>query len=131
MNYQKLAKDFLDKYETTVIAEFKDHALLWSTDEGPRDIYNITLSNKKHNYSFIYGQSFAMTGAPPTHYGVLSSVTNSDPGSLNQFCKEYGFDLKETDMEVVTTIHKNVVEEWDNMRQLFTADQLKELKELL
>lgn len=153
MNYQEQAQKFLDKAGATFSAEFVVHDFFFDDDKTKRDIYRITIERKGKTWSFRFGQSvhnsfFDPSKCPnkkchfayfhskecpnrkrtkPTAYDVLACVTKSDPGSIDYFSSEYGFDGEKPSR--IIRAHASVVEEWENVRRMF-GDVMDELQEI-
>ena len=62
----------------------------------------------------------------PTMYDILSCLTKYDPGTLNDFCSNFGYD---SDSIKARGIYFAVQEEWEGVRGLF-GDVLDELSEI-
>jgi hypothetical protein len=60
----------------------------------------------------------------PTTYDVLSCITKSDPGSLEEFCGDLGYD---TDSRKAMDIYIAVQKEWHDVERMF-SDCLDELQ---
>lgn len=56
-DYNRQAKDFLRKTNTTFKAEFLKNDYHFADDESRRDIYKITLKRNDRKFSFNFGQS--------------------------------------------------------------------------
>ena len=68
------------------------------------------------------------SGVIPTAYDVLSCLTKSDPGSIDDFASEYGYsDCKPS--KIIKT-YNAVVEEWKGVSLLFSdvMDKLQEVQ---
>lgn len=63
----------------------------------------------------------------PRPYDVLAVLSKSDPGTFEEFCSEYGYD---TDSRKAENIYHAVVDEWNNLKMLFTDDELDKLSEI-
>ncbi len=63
----------------------------------------------------------------PTVYDVLACLTKYDPGTFDEFCSDFGYD---NDSRRVERIYFSVVEEYQNMKRIFTEPQLEKLREL-
>lgn len=64
---------------------------------------------------------------PPTAYDVLACLTKSDPGTLEDFCNEYGYDL---DSKKAEKTYKAVKDEYNNVCMLFSDEEMAELSEI-
>lgn len=126
-DYQKQAIDFLNATSTSFDVAFKKHDFYFPDDKEQRDIFRITLKNKLHTYRFNFGQSVSNTGITPKPYDVLACLTNYDPGTFENFCGDYGYDI---DSRKAYKTYKAVLKEWKNVERLFTPEQIKLLQEI-
>lgn len=62
----------------------------------------------------------------PTLYSVLACLTKSDPGDIEDFCADYGYNA---DSIKDNELHKEVRKEWKEINHLF-GDCLEELQEI-
>ena len=62
-----------------------------------------------------------------TCYDVLACLTYYDPGSFQNFCDEYGYS---NDSIRALKTYLAVQDEWENLRRIFTSEQLEELAEI-
>jgi len=122
MDYQKQATDFMEETETTMTAKYLDHAPYFDSDDEARDIWRITLRRHGKSYSFKFGQSIADVGETPTAYDVLVGLTKYDPGTLDDFGAEFGWDKN------TAKTYKAVVKEFAGINRLF-ADVIDKLAE--
>lgn len=65
--------------------------------------------------------------AKPTCYDVLACLTHYDPGSFQNFCDEFGYS---NDSIRALKTYLAVQDEWENLRRIFTPEQLEELEEI-
>lgn len=148
-SYQKQAIDFLKLTNTTFKVEYKKHGLYFPDDKEGRDIYNVTLKNKKHSYTFTFGQSIANTGKSPDEYSVLACLTKYEPGTFENFCSDYGYLQLTYDEKFENLIKPRsenyrwvlkeqkarriwiaVCKEWENLNKLFTSSEIALLSEI-
>ena len=127
MDYEKQAKDFLDKTGTLFKATFFDHAKYFPGDKESRDIYIITLTRKDKTWRFRFGQSIANMGQTPTPYDVLTCLEKYDPGDFEEFCGGYGCN---PDSIQDNKLYKAVKKEWNHLQQIFTKEEIEELREI-
>ena len=145
-DYNKQATDFLKVTETTLKSEFLKNDFYFPDDVKERDIYEITLTNPKHRYRFMFGQSIANSGLKtkyinrgtgieraiqereaPTAYDVLTCLTKYHVGTFDNFCSDFCYN---TDSRIAYKTYKAVLKEWKNIEKMFTADQLELLREI-
>lgn len=63
----------------------------------------------------------------PTAYDVLACLTKNEVGSFEDFCADYGYD---TDSRKAEKIYQAVLNEWNNIKMLFTDKEIEELQEI-
>lgn len=126
MDYQKQALQFLEDTKTSFKVEYLDHARYFPDDKECRDIYLVKLRRNGKSYSFKFGQPIANTGSEPSAYDVLACITKNDPGTFENFCGEYGYDI---DSRKAEKIYKAVCKEYKSIDRLFNdvMDQLQEI----
>jgi hypothetical protein len=66
-------------------------------------------------------------GEAPTPYDVLACLTKYDPGTLEDFCSEFGYD---TDSKKAEKTYLAVKDEWQNVCALFTDAEIEALQEI-
>ncbi len=138
--YTKQAKEFLNKYNISIAVKFLKNDYHFSDDKEKRDIFYITFTsvmeeNKpcidRKPFSLTFGHSIAnSTGKgtkKPTSYDVLACITKSDPGSFEDFCSEFGYNI---DSRKAEKIYKSVVEEYEHVNNFFTETEIEELQEI-
>lgn len=64
---------------------------------------------------------------PPSAYDVLAGITKYDPGTFENFCSVYGYDV---DSRKAYKTYKSVMREWKNVEKLFTQDEIELLTEI-
>ncbi len=63
----------------------------------------------------------------PTAYDVLVSLTSYEVGSFEDFCGEFGYD---TDSRKAEKTYKAVLEEWKNIKILYSDKEILKLQEI-
>lgn len=130
-DYQKQAIDFLNATSTAFTAKFSKNDYHFEDDKQRRDIYHCTLKNKLHRFTFKFGQSTNnSTGYgtnPPTAYDVLACLTKYEVNTFDDFCADYGYD---NDSRKAFKIYKAVKREWENIKLLWSGEQLEQLREI-
>lgn len=63
----------------------------------------------------------------PSAYNVLACLDGNDPGTFEDFCSNFGYD---TDSRKAKKIYDDVLNQWKELRCLFTDDELKTLGEI-
>ena len=127
--YDKQAEQFLKETETEFKVEFLENGLYFLDDTEPRDIYKITLKKGERVYNFKFGQSINDSDGKtkPLAYDILSCLQKSEVGSFKDFCGDFGCDEDSIKAE---KIYKAVVEEWKNVKILFSDEEIQELQKI-
>jgi len=127
-NYEKQANDFMKKVGATMKVDYLKNGYHFDGDKETRDIYRITLRREGRRYSFNFGQSLydSKSHVPPSAYDVLACITKYDPGTFEDFCREFGYD---TDSRKVEKVYKSVCKEFAGVKGLF-GDVMEELAEI-
>ena len=129
--YDKQAEDFLKETGTTFSSSYMKHDTHFEGEQETRDIYKITLKNARGKWSFNFGQSIAETGIHPTAYSALAAITKNDPGTFEDFCSEFGYPIYDyKEKRTAQKVYNGVVKEWENVRKLFTEEQIEKLQEI-
>lgn len=63
----------------------------------------------------------------PTAYDVLACITKYDPGTLENFCAEFGYDV---DSKKAEKTYIAVKDEWMNITRLFSESEMDILREI-
>ena len=127
--YDKQAEQFLKETETEFKVEFLENGLYFLDDTKTRDIYKITLKKGERVYNFKFGQSINDSDGKtkPLAYDILSCLQKSEVGSFKDFCGDFGYDEDSIKAE---KIYKAVVEEWKNVKILFSDKEIEKLQEI-
>lgn len=158
--YEKQAEKFLKKTKTELKTRFLKNDFYFNDDKEKRDIYEITLKKGERSYTFKFGQSincsvkwtiYTPKGkintnedkvakkysmgvkkrnenySEPTPYDILSCLTKYDPEEFKDFCDNYGYN---EDSIKAKKIYDNVVEEYNNLKMLYSDKELKMMQEI-
>lgn len=132
-DYIKQAEEFLKDTKTEFKADFFKHGLHFEDDKDQRDIYKISLIRGERVYNFKYGQSvndsscFPEERTKPTAYDVLTCLTKYNPFTFEDFCGAFGYD---EDSRKAEKVYKAVVEEWENIKILYSDEEIEKLQEI-
>lgn len=132
--YNQQAVNFLLETETTCDIQFRG---LVTPSWGKQDVnsYKVTLKNKKHTYTYEFYDSIKNTedGKKATYdfYSVLACMHLNYCRDFDEFCSEFGY-VFTTEKEFIKAKHTYfaIVEQDENLRKLFDADQLEKLQEI-
>lgn len=158
IDYEKQAKDFLDKTRTEFKAELAEHGLYFEDDAETRDIYRITLKRQgKKEYSFRFGQSIANSGLINDKFktsnafkrsGRYTPIEESDferkrkaPSAYDVLACLQKYDIGtfsdfcsefgyDEDSRKAEKIYFAVQKEYDSIRHLYSEEELKLMREI-
>lgn len=70
--------------------------------------------------------------AKPNEYDILACLTKCDPGTMDDFLNEMGFEIKSVnDMSQFLNTYNAVVAEYHNLCRIFTPEQMEMLNEII
>lgn len=90
---------------------------------GPRFRYSANVPPPGYDW----GDWIQVKPKAPTAYDLLSCLTKYDPGSLENFCGEFGYD---TDSRKAEKTWRACLDEWHQVQDFFTEAQLNEIREI-
>ena len=158
--YEQQANEFLKNTGTSFKAAFFKHGKHFHNDKDTRDIYTIELKRGDRVFKFKFGQSINASAkynyngdidndfknlkkrysyltkaqcvinkdfSEPTPYDVLTSLQKYDVGSFKDFCGEFGYS---DDSINATKIYKAVLNEYDNVKMLWSDSEIEQLQEV-
>jgi len=100
---------------------WQQEALMFA--QGNKQRYKQVVRNKL-TFSNLKIQSSMKT---PTAYDVLASLTTYEPEDFNDFCDSFGYD---TDSRTAERIYNAVKEEYNNLKMLFSDEELELMQEI-
>lgn len=129
IKYEQQAANFLQETETLLTIEYCKHGKFFSNEKTNRDIYKCCLKNSNGKYSFKFGQSVYQSdgNTPPMPYDILSCLQNTDPETFHIFCHNLGYNR---DSRSAFNTYKAVKREWENVKRLFTSEQIEILQDV-
>lgn len=80
----------------------------------------------ENEHFILSGLTFDM-GKVPNPYDVLACLTSSEVGSFKDFCDNYGYD---EDSRQAERTYKKVLEEWKNVKMLYSDEEIEKLQEI-
>ena len=127
--YDKQAEKFLNETNTEFKAEFLKNGKHFEDDTESRDIYKITLTRGERVYKFNFGQSINDSNGKtkPSTYDVLTCLTKNDPEDFKEFCLDFGYD---EDSRKAERTYKAVVEEYKQVKMLWSDEEIEKLQEI-
>lgn len=140
LEYAQQAIDFLKMTKSTI-------RIIPKNNRNGRAVYDITLTTTIGEMNFQFWNSLYNTeilnknleeytgrerselvkkkmSASPTAYDVLVCITKYDPGSFENFCSDYGYDKYDKSSY---KIYMDVKNEFNQLKRIFTEDEMKEL----
>lgn len=115
-NFKKMAEKFAKKYGLKMKilgVEYKKH---FFDDTMPRYVFKIKLSRNGKSYTLNFGQSIMEGSQEPTMYEVLACMQKYEPGTFEEFCSNYGYNMADKKAKLV---YKAVVKEYNAVERLF------------
>ena len=132
MDYNKQAKDFLEKANAKMKIEFigMDVNKLWNETQS-RNCYCIVIKTKLGQYTFKFWDSIYNTrnNIEPTEYDILACLEKYDVGTFQDFCNEFGYDEYE-EINKTKRIYNLVRRQYENLCRIFTDEQMEMLREI-
>ena len=132
MDYNKKAKDFLEKANEKMKIEFigMDVNKLWNETQS-RNCYRIVIKTKLGQYTFKFWDSIYNTrnNIEPTEYDILACLEKYDVGTFQDFCNEFGYDEYE-EINKTKRIYNLVTRQYENLCRIFTDEQMEMLREI-
>jgi len=126
MDYQKQATDFLKSTGTKFTVKYKTYGSMPCDKKGDnRHIFKVSIRNKNGSYTCDFGQSISAGKNEPTAYDLLAGITKYDPGSLENFCGDYGYDIGNA-----ARTYRAVCKEWEKVSAMFTEEEIEQLQEI-
>ena len=109
---------------------FDGHDTLWHYK------YQITLTRNKKQYRFMFYDSHHnwQYNKRPTRYDVLACVEKYDPGCIEQFISEYGYDYdmdNGSDYKRVKKIYEACKKQYERLLDLFGEELMDDLREIV
>ena len=132
--YNQQAIDFLIESKTKINIEFNGLAKTsWSSDKVNQ--YEVTLKNDRHEWTYEFCDSVRNTedgkSAKFDFYSVLACMDVNVTESFDDFCSDFGYEFKnESEYIKIKKTHLACVEQMNELKKLFTADQLEKLGEI-
>lgn len=123
--YERQALNFANKYGIKLQILGSEYKTKWG-EKQRRYVFKCKLSRNRKSYTFEFGQSIADGSNEPTMYDILSCLVKSDPGSFDEFCAEFGYDI---DGRNSKKTYKAVCNEYKAVERLF-SDIMDELQEI-
>jgi len=130
--YEAHAARFLRIIGAKMRTRFLEYRPYFPSDAESRDVFRVNFSRDDgRRFNLTFGQSIHnSTGGgdnPPTAYDILAAIKKNDPGDLEEFASNFGYD--EYDPET-KRIYRAVVKEWEKVSHFFDEDELEELQEI-
>jgi hypothetical protein len=127
--YHLAASKFLKQTETLFSLKLLKRGKYFAGDKEERNIYQITLKRGLKSYSFTFGQSINGTqkNETPNAYDVLTCLTKYDPGTHEDFCDDFGYDI---DSISGLETYKAVKDEYNNLKTLYSNEELELMSEI-
>lgn len=130
-SYDQQAQDFMKATKTGIVTSFKNYGPYFPSDKESRDIFKCTIRTPKGSYTFTFGQSQHDSngngGNPPSAYSIFAAFTKYDPGTFENFCADFGYDI---DSRTAERTYKAVCKEYAAICRLYTTEQIEQMQEI-
>lgn len=133
MDYKKQGTDFLEKFGIRMLNTFLNHDFYFDGDNEKRDIWQVKFTKpgqpEVKPFKVRFGQSIVTSGKGkgPSAYDVLACLTKFNPGTFDNFCSEFGYDI---DSRKAKKTYKAVVKEWQKVSNFFKPSELEQLQQI-
>lgn len=127
-NYEEQAMEFANKYGVKLKVLGSEYKVMESFDDDKkRYVFKCRLSRGRRRYTFEFAQSLAAGSNKPTIYEVLACMIKWETGSLEEFCREFGYDsFPIWKYPMVKKIYLAVRREYQAMCRLFPEQEAME-----
>ena len=132
--YVKQAKDFLESCSATMEITYTGMELNsnWKDNEL-RNTYFATITTPRGTMKVKFWDSVYNTerGIKPTEYDILACLTKYDPGTMDDFFSEMGYEVHDADdIFCFLNTYNAVVKEYRDLCKIFTEEQMEMLREI-
>ena len=125
-NHDKQVDNFLAMTGTKINKVFVKNGKHFGDNDHERDIWSITLSNKKHIFTFNFGQSIANKGERPSNYDILAGLSVYDYDNVDDFAVDFGYEKPSEALRAFTAVRNETM----NLKKLFNNEELELLAEI-
>lgn len=136
-DYNKQAKDFLEKTGTRIVCAYITTANYFPDEIEERDIYSVVVVRESSGkyLTFTYGDSLANTERNsnaqarrvPTAYDILSTLpTFQVPDSIDDFASEMGY----TKPSVALRVYNEVKKQREQLEAMYSTPELEAMQEI-
>ena len=93
--YVKAAKDFMKKHNAKISISFIGCKRYFSNDNEARNVYKVRIDRNHKTMTFTFGDSLQNTWnhERPNVYDILACIEKYNPGSFEDFCNEFGYEM--------------------------------------
>lgn len=123
-NYTKQGEDFLKAANVKMSVKLLRYGKHFINDPSERYVFLVTFRRDKKQFSIQFGQSIASGNKKPSAYDVLACITKNDPGTIENFMHEYGYEYKPTNL------YKRVLDEYNKVSNFFTFEEIDQLNDI-
>lgn len=132
--YQKQAKDFLESCNANMEITFVGTEINpnWG-DARKRNKYIFTIITQLGAMRSYFWDSEYNTkrDIKPTEYDILACLEKYDVGTIDDFVREFGYEVHErADVKRIENTYNAVVKEYQDLCRVFTPEQMEMLREI-
>ncbi len=132
--YIKQAKDFLANCNATMDIRFWDCRANQDWNETQlRNTYKVTIKTPKGSMTVMFWDSIAnkQNGERPTEYDILACLQKYDVGTIDEFVREFGYEVHEwADVKRIEKTYNAVVKGYEDVCRCFTPEQIEAMQEI-
>lgn len=132
--YVKQAREFLEACNATMKITWIGCEINknWN-DNIQRNVYRATIKTPKGVMCVKFWDSAYNTerGLEPTEYDVIASLEKYYVGSIDDFVRDFGYEVREwADVKRIQNIYNAVKRQYKSLCRCFTPDQINAMREI-
>lgn len=136
MNYEKQARDFLEKTNTLLHVTYLTTRKHFPDDTEERDVYSVSIvrGNKSHTLEFgdsivnTHKNANAMARKRPSAYDILACLQKYEPErDIDDFASEYEIEKPSEAIRIYGAVSR----EYAALADMYTPEELSELAEIV
>lgn len=132
--YVKQAKEFLESCNATMDIRFWDRRANKDWNETQlRNTYKVIIKTPQGSMTVMFWDSIAnkQNGERPTEYDILACLQKYDVGTIDEFVREFGYEVHEwADIKRIEKTYNAVVKEYEDVCRCFTPEQIEAMCEI-
>lgn len=132
--YDKQARNFLRECDATMEIKLVERNAIHWDDGYTHNKYKFIITTpfgimEDFFYDSYHNTINGINGA--TEYAILSCLEKYDVGTIDDFVKEFGYEVNSwSDVRRIENIYSAVVKQYNKLCEIFTPEQMKQLREI-